>query len=95
MFKPGQWIYGIEVEEDYYDEAEVSGYLFMAECGEYIICCSEYMHHEDDFKSQLNEMYEESIENQGTDVYLLRKDLCFATENEANDYLDELINEDN
>lgn len=95
MFKPGQWIYGIEVEEDYYDEAEVNGYLFMAECGDYIICCSEYMHHEDDFKSQLNEMYEESIENQGIDVYLLRKDLCFATENEANDYLDELINEDN
>lgn len=95
MYKSGQLIYGIEVEEDYYDEAEVSGYLFMAECGDYIICCSEYMGCEDDFESQLDEMYEESIENQGVDVYLLRKDLCFATENEANDYLDKLINEDN
>ena len=83
MFKPGQLIYGIEVEEDYYDEAEVSGYLFMAECGE-------YMHLEDDFESQLDEMYEESIENCGVDVNLLRKDLCFATKNEANNYLNEL-----
>ena len=37
MFKVGQWIYAIEVEEDYWDEAEVSGLLFMAECGNYII----------------------------------------------------------
>ena len=44
MFKPGQWIYAIEVEEDYWDEAEVGGVLFMAECGDYIIACSEYMH---------------------------------------------------
>lgn len=59
MFKPGQWIYGIEVLEDYFDEAEVSGYLYMADCGDYIICCSEYANHEDDFESQLAEMYEE------------------------------------
>ena len=90
MFKPGQLIYGIEVEEDYYDEAEVSGYLFMAECGDYIICCGEYIHLEDDFESQLDEMYEESIENCGVDVNLLRKDLCFVTKNEANNYLNEL-----
>lgn len=90
MFKPGQLIYGIEVTEDYYDEAEVTGYLFMAECGDYIICCSEYMSCEDDFKSQLEEMYQESIEDYGVSVNLLRKDLCFATANEANDYLIEL-----
>lgn len=32
MYKTGQWIYGIEVLENYFDEAEVSGYLYMGEC---------------------------------------------------------------
>lgn len=94
MFEVGQWICGITVESDNYDEADVSGYLFMAECGNYVICCAEDMSYEDDFKAQLDEMCEESIENQGVDVYLLRKDLCFATENEAKDYLDELIHDE-
>ena len=83
MFKVGQWIYAIEVEEDYWEDAEVSGFLFMAECGNYIIACSEYVHWEDDFESQLEEMCNESFEDQGVAVYLLRKDLCFETENQA------------
>lgn len=90
MFKVGQWIYAIEVEEDYWDEAEVSGLLFMAECGNYIIACSEYAHWEDDFENQLEEMCNESAEDCGIDVYLLRKDLCFETENQAEDYLNEM-----
>lgn len=90
MFKAGQGIYAIEVEEDYWDEAEVGGFLFMAECSNYIIACSEYMHWEGDFENQLEEMCNESVENCGVDVYLLRKDLCFATENEAEDYLNEM-----
>lgn len=90
MFKLGQLIYGIEVEEDYYDEAEVSGYLFMAECGNYNICCCQYMNHEDDFENQLDKMYEESYENLGVEVNLLRKDLCFSTKNEAKNYLNKL-----
>lgn len=94
MFEPGQWIYGIEVEGDYFDEAEISGYLFMAECGEYVICCSEYMSYENDFKNQLEEMYQESIENSGVDMALLKKDLCYATEEEAEGYLNKLRNGD-
>lgn len=92
MFKPGQLIYGIEVVEDDFENAEVVGYLFMAECGDYIICCSEYMHHEGDFSSQLDEMYEESIDEQGVDVNILRKEYVFETYNQANDMLDEMIN---
>ena len=34
MFEVGQWIWGIAVESDNYDEADVSGYLFMAVCGQ-------------------------------------------------------------
>lgn len=90
MFKVGQLIYAIEIEEDNWDEAEVSGLLFMAECSNYIIACSEYMSYEGDFESQLEEMYNESFEEQGVDVYLVRKDLCFETFNQAEDYLIEM-----
>lgn len=93
MFKPGQWIYGIEVLEDYFDEAEVSGYLYMAECGDYIICCSEYTNHEDDFESQLAEMYEESIDDFDVDLNLLRKEFVFDTLEKAQKRLEELQEE--
>lgn len=94
MFKVGQWIYTIEVEEDCWDEAEVTGLLFMAECGSYIIACAEEAHLEDDFESQLEEMCNESAEWQGVSVYLLRKDLCFETQNQAEDYLIEMREDD-
>ena len=92
MFKVGQLVYGIEVLEDDFENAEVSRYLFMAECGDYIICCSEYMHQEGDFNSQLEEMYEESINDYGVDVNMLKKEYVFETYNQANDMLDEMIN---
>lgn len=93
MFKLGQMIYGIKVLEDYFDEAEVSGYLYMAECGDYIICCSEYIHHENDFESQLAEMYEESVDNYGVDLNLLRKEFVFDTFEKAQKKLEELQEE--
>lgn len=90
MFKPGQWIYGIEVDEEDYDEAEVSGFLFMAECDDYIVCCAEYLSCENNFKSQLKEMYKESFNNYGIEVNLLKKALCFETKDEAYEYLHKL-----
>lgn len=90
MFKVGQWIWCIDHFNDDLEEAEVSGYLFMAECGDYIIASSEYAHWEDDFKNQLEEMYEESIEYRGVEVFLLKKDSCFGTQNQAEDYLEEM-----
>lgn len=94
MFKVGQLIYGIEVLEDDFENAEVSGYLFMAECGNYIICCSNYVHHEGDFNSQLGEMYEESINEYGVEVNMLRKEYVFETCNQAKDMLNEVLNRD-
>lgn len=90
MYKPGQIIYGIEVIDDEWEEAEVSGYLFMAECQDYILCCSQYMHLEGDFESQLDEMYEESINDMSVSINMLRKDLCFDTYQQAEDYLTEM-----
>lgn len=94
MFKVGQCIYAIEVEEDYWDEAEISGLLFMAECGNYIIACSEYMQWEDEFENQLEEMCEESRENFGVEVHLVKKDLCFETYYQAEDYRNEMREDD-
>ena len=90
MFKVGQWIYAIEVEEDYWDEAEVNGLLFMAECEDYIIACSEYAHCENNFTKQLREMCNESAEDYGVELYLLKKNLCFETQNQAENYLVEM-----
>ena len=90
MFKAGQRIWVIEAEENCWDEAEITGLLFMAECGDYILACSEYAHLEDDFESQLEEMCNESAEWEGVSIRLLRKALCFATKNQANDMLIEL-----
>jgi len=94
MFKVGQLIYAIVVEEDNWDEAEISGLLFMAECGDYILACSEYAHLEDDFESQLEEMCDESAEWDGVSVCLLRKKLCFETKNQARDHLNEMREDD-
>lgn len=90
MFRVGQWIWCIEVVDDCWDEAEVSGFLFMAECGDYVIASPEYAHWEDDFESQLEEMCEESFKEHGVEVYILKKDYCFETQNQAEDYLNEM-----
>lgn len=94
MFKVGQWIYGIEVVDDDFESAEISGYLFMAECGDYVICCSEYAHHKGHFDNQLEEMYEECIDDCGVELNILKKEYVFGTYNQANDYLIEM-REDN
>lgn len=94
MFKVGQWIYAIDVVNEDYEPAEVSAYLFMAECKDYIICCSEYFHCTDDFDAQLEEMCEESAENCGSvDVAIIRKDLCFETQKQAEETLLKLMEE--
>lgn len=90
MFETGQRIYGIEIKEDRYDEAEISGYLFMAECEDYTICCSEYSHCKGNFESQLQEMAEESMNDCSVEVNILKKDLCFETLKQAEDHVDKL-----
>ena len=90
MYNVGQLIYGIEVLDDNYEEAEVTGLLFMAECGDYIICTADDISFEGDFNAQMEDMYEESVEWSGTRMYMLRKDLCFPNRNQAYDYLEEL-----
>jgi hypothetical protein len=92
MFDVGQLIYGIEVIDDDFENAEISGYLYMAECGNYIICCAEYAHLENDFDTQLCEMYIESIEEYGIELNLLKKEYVFETKEGAKRYLDIIVN---
>lgn len=92
-YKLGQWIYGINILTDgEILEPEVSGTKFMAECGDYILCCGEYSGCKD-FEEQLEEMYEESVKEYGTDIYMLRKEYTYATEKEAQEALDKMIEE--
>lgn len=94
MFEVGQWIWGVEVQSDNYDEADVRGYLFMAECDNYVICCAKDMSYKDDFNTQIDGMYKESLDWGGVIVNLLRKDLCFATIYEAEDCMYKLIHDE-
>lgn len=90
MFKVGQCVYGIEVVDDDFESAEISGYLFMAECGDYVICCGEYAHLKGRFDEQLEEMYEKCIDDYSVDLNILKKEYVFGTYNQANDYLIEM-----
>lgn len=89
-YKPGQLVYGIEYDEDDLEEADVTGYLFMAECGDYLICTSDYVHCMGNFDWQLREMHRESCRDYGVEVHMLHKNLAFPTLEEAEAALKEL-----
>ena len=92
-YKLGQWIYGIEILDDgEIPESEVVSIMFMAECGEYILGVGKYLHCEN-FEEQLKEMYEESVEDGDVLISMLRKEYTYATEKEAQEALDKMIEE--
>ena len=64
-------------------EIDYDGYLFMANCGEYVIVAVEYAHCAGDFKRQLLEMVDESYDNFGVDVEIFHRDNVFLTKEEA------------
>lgn len=83
--KVGDTVWVIDEYENDYD-----GYLFMANCGEYVIVAVEYAHRAGDFKSQLMEMVDESYDNFGVDVEIFHKDNVFLTKEEAEQELKRL-----
>lgn len=92
QYEIGQLVFGVEYDGDHLDEAEVSGYLFLAECGDYLICAPDYVHCNGDIKRQLREMYNDSLNNYGVEIHMLHKDLTFTTCEEAEAVLKELTN---
>lgn len=89
MYKVGQEIWFIEHEDDIedYSCADIACCLYMAECNNYIIATSTYIGFENDFESQLKRMYWESLYDGGISLYMLDKDLVFATQEEAENKL--------
>ena len=53
---------------------EYTGYIFLAECNDYYVCCSEYYGY--DLKEQLEQMWEESLDGSSPDIYVFRKSDC-------------------
>lgn len=67
--------------ENYDYTWEVTGYLFMGVCGDYIIVSSEYMGYE--FEEQLEAMCEDMVEDCSLDIYIFHKSRVFKTKAEA------------
>lgn len=91
-FVPGQLIWCIEIPYDYPDEAELTGYLYMAECKDYIICCPDYVRYKGNFDYQLSEMCRESNDDSYTSVSLFKKEYVFEHKDVAKAFLEEFLN---
>lgn len=83
--KPGEWVYCIE---DYYDEAEVSGYLFLATCGQYVIVCVGIYDLDESFDEQLEEMAEETQLGDDVGVKIFHMSKVFKTPEEAHEAIE-------
>lgn len=92
MYEVGQRIYGIEVVDNDWEDAEVSGVLFMAECNDYIIGCA-MRDGCTDMDEVLDDMYEESSEGFGVGVCLFKKEYCFESKEKAEGYLEKMMEE--
>ena len=82
-FKPGQWIYGIEIVDNDFKNAKISGFIYMGECNNYIICCSQYSDCGEDFAKQMKLMYKESVREKSVCLNLLHKKYAFAKREDA------------
>lgn len=76
-FKPGDYVYVVT-------EDEVEGYLYMGECNDCTIVCTENARWIGDFQSYLEEMLVDSYDNYGITVELFKTENVFSTEEAAN-----------
>ena len=88
-FQVGETVWCMEENYDY--TWEVTGYLFMGVCGDYIIVSSEYMGYE--FEEQLEAMCEDMVEDCSLDIYIFHKSRAFKTKEEAEAKLEEMKGE--
>lgn len=78
-YKLGEVIYGIEILDN--EETDIRGELFLAECGDYILCVAEYVGYP--FDEQLEKMYEESVENMEVSITIFKKEYTYTTLEDA------------
>lgn len=81
-YKPGEMVWCIE-EIGFGNEVEISGYLFMAMCGEFVITCAEDSIYENNFEEQLKAMQFESSDFDGVSVNIHHKENVFNDIKEA------------
>lgn len=85
-YKLGEVIYGIEILDN--GETDIRGELFLAECGDYILCVGEYVGYTLD--EQLEKMYEESVENMEVPITIFKKEYTYTTLEDAQKAQDDL-----
>lgn len=88
MYEVGQWVYCVEFGETK-EPVDIGGYLFLAECSDYILCVPEYASCRGDMDAQLEEMYEESMEDFGADgIMIAKKEHVFPSLEEAEEWIE-------
>lgn len=76
----------LQLGDTYYTEdnyGEATGYIFVARQGQFIIGTSEYWHYQGRIVDQLHRMCEETLEEDGVDMYVHYADKCYPTYEEA------------
>lgn len=79
-------ISNLQLGDVYYTEdnyGEATGYIFIARQGQFIIGTSEYWHYKGRIVDQLHQMCEETLEEDGVDMYVHYANKCYATYEEA------------
>ena len=79
----GDWYY----TDDGY--GEVSGFLFIARQGQFIIGTPQYMSCAGSIVDQLHQMCEETLEQDGVEVYIHYANKCYSTVEEAEENTDD------
>lgn len=76
----------LQLGDAYYTEdnyGEATGYIFIAQRGQFIIGTSEYWHYHGRIVDQLRKMCEETLEEDGINMYVHFANKCYATYEEA------------
>lgn len=76
----------LKLGDTYYTEdgyGDVAGYIFVAQQGQFIIGVAEYMGYP--IMNQLHRMCEETLEDDGVDMYIHYANKCYPTYEEAED----------
>lgn len=84
--KAGETVYCIE---ECGDDFEISGYVFLAVCGEYYLVTAHYASCHT-FEDQLEDMLQECVDSGCTDVNMFHKTRVFTTHEEAKKALAEM-----
>lgn len=76
----------LQLGDTYYtedNEGEPTGYIFVARQGQFVIGTSVYWHYRNSIVDQLHRMCEETLEEDGVNMYVHYANKCYSTYEEA------------